>query len=263
MANYINKEILCESYSRLNIDIYDDKEALEKLRIDITKFFQERATFLFGEGIEFEVEFEEGSLITRVKALGSAATKLAGLIIGYGGFRDGVNHLVDDSILLAQGTNLELIFKTKANYCDRVTFEKRSGILGRTQELIQTLDIAKLKISDEKIPTTQDKLEVFSKGISTLVAWEVTADKLFEKIDTNNDTKACLSAGFLEELEKFPNEPYWIKQLKGNKLQSAVINADINFSSDLDAAASKYSSVLSSLKIKMKKIVDKSTIKTT
>ena len=263
MANYIDKEILCESYTNLNIDLFEDKEALDKLKIDIAKYFEERAKFLFGNDITYEIEFEDGSLIIKVKLLGSVALFVGAAISSYGSFKDGINQLTDDSILLAQGTNLEVVFKTKANYCDRVTFEKRTGVLGRTQELLQSLDSARTKVSDNKIPTNQTSLEFFEKGTSALLLWEGAADKLLKKVKDNNETMACLSSGFLEELEKFPKEAIWVNQFKANKLQNAVINADINFSSNLAAAATKYSSVLSSLKSKMKKIVDESTLKST
>ncbi|MFY0448402.1 hypothetical protein ACOMHD_10190, partial [Xanthomonas codiaei] len=128
MANYIKKEILAEAYTHLDIEIFDDKLRLDQLRSELTAFFKERASFLFGTDVDIVVEFEEGSLKTRVIAFGSAAAVIAGAIGAYPSFKEGVTHIANDAVAIAQSANIEVIFRTRTAYCDRLRVEKRRGV---------------------------------------------------------------------------------------------------------------------------------------
>ena len=97
MANYINSEILAEAYTHLEIDLYEDKVKLATLKQELTTFFHERASFLFGTDVEIKIEFEEGSLKTKIIAIGSAAATIVGVLGSYGDFRQSVNQLANDA----------------------------------------------------------------------------------------------------------------------------------------------------------------------
>lgn len=130
MANYIKAEILAEAYTHLEIDLFEDKAKLESLKRELTSFFQERASFLFGTDVEIKVEFEEGSLKTKIIAIGSAAATLTAVVGAYGDFRQSVTQLASDATSLAQSANMEVIFRTKTPHCDRLRIEKRKGVFG-------------------------------------------------------------------------------------------------------------------------------------
>jgi hypothetical protein len=74
VANYIKNEVLTEAYTHLQVDIKDDPLAMERLKSEMVSFFLQRAKFLFGENVQVEIEFEEGSLITKLRIIGAAAT---------------------------------------------------------------------------------------------------------------------------------------------------------------------------------------------
>lgn len=254
MANYINAEILCEAYSHLEIDLFDDKVALEKLRADLLVFFTERAKFLLGDDVEVRVDFEKGSLKTILTVLGSAALVINATVSGYGSFRQGIDQLAKDSTLLAQSANLEVIFRTKTEYCNRVNVEKRKGVFGRIDEFIREMDGIKRKISDSSLPGNLNEIKEFNAEIDRLVAWDIALDKLFSKLGSS-DTEVCVAAGMLEELEKFPKSPPWLVELNSNSFRATLANSDLERAGMMAAAAARLQVTIAKLKEKMQQRV--------
>lgn len=253
MANYIDREIICEAYSHLDSEVYKDKDELKKLENNLKKFFEERAKFLFGEDVEIEIEFSDGSLISKLRVIGSTALILGTLVSDYGSFRQGVDQITKDSELLAQSTNLEVIFRTRTNYCDRVAIEKRKGIFGRTKELINSLDSVKDKVGSPNVPTNEGALEIFNKGTKELVHWDVLTDKLFEKIDSS-ETKVCIASGFVEELKKLPQLTPWTEELNRPSFKTTLINSDPILAGAVNGASSMYTATIKSV---IKKMTDR------
>ena len=248
MANYIKNEVLCEAYSRLNVDIGDDPVALEKLQLEMVSFFTQRAQFLFGDDVTVVIEFEKGSLITKLKVLGSAALVLNIAFTAYGSFRQSVDYLVKDSSLLAQSANLEMVFRTKAAYCDRIRVEKRKGVFGRVDELLGELDAIKKQVGESSMPRTKKAATGFDKATTErLLEWHKKVGALFDKLD-HNDTKACVSAGFLEELEQFPSVVPWEKDLRSNSFRTNVATSDPEQAGLLEGSSTRYKRTVSSLK---------------
>ena len=56
MANYINREVLCEAYTHLDIQTYSKQEDREKLEAELKEFIQPRAKFMFGDAVEVNIE---------------------------------------------------------------------------------------------------------------------------------------------------------------------------------------------------------------
>lgn len=239
MANYINEEILAESYSHLEVDIFDDKEALEKLKRELEIFFGERAKYLFGEQIKIEIEFEEGSLRTRIKVVASAAVVILTAMNTYGSFRQTVDYLAKDSVMLAQSAGLEMIFRTKAAYCNRVAVEKRRGVFGKVHDLIGELDIIKRNISNSELPSDTTKLDDFSTNVKRLSNWQAGANKLFSKFG-DDATKACVAAGLLEELNLFPSQAPWTPALSQNSFRAELIKADPQLAVGVEVEAARF-----------------------
>lgn len=254
MANYIHAEILCEAYTHLDIDIFDDKEALAELKNKLLPFFSERAKFLLGNDVEVKIEFEEGSLKTRLMVIGSAgAILLSNLSAGmsaYGSFRQGVEQLSKDSTTLAQSANLEVLFRTKTAYCDRVRVEKRKGVFGRVDELLSQLDGIKIDLSGEKLPTNEKALGTIDKAITNLVGWNDKAGNLFEKLDSDV-TKGCISAGLAEELEKLPETLAWVVELETRSFRMQVANSDPAFAGKIASTAARYKATIAAIRRQM------------
>lgn len=77
MANYINKEIVCEMYIHLEYDDYSNQQKLNAIKAGVKKYFDERVNFLLGDSIETLVETEEGSLKLKVTAFAGIAALVA------------------------------------------------------------------------------------------------------------------------------------------------------------------------------------------
>ncbi|PTR15258.1 hypothetical protein C8R31_104287 [Nitrosospira sp. Nsp2] len=224
MANYIDKEILSEAYSHFEIDIFNDKEALAKLEKDLTSYFLERAEYVFGKGVRVEIEFEEGSLRTKIKIVGSAALIIYGLMADFGGFTQTVGQLAKESTVLAQNANFELAFRTKAAYCEKISVEKRRGVFGKTNDLLAELDFIRNSISRYGIPTPA-VLEDFHSLVNRLYSWHNKAANMITKLESE-ESKACISAGLLEELEKFPASVPWEDELKTESFRALILRSD-------------------------------------
>jgi hypothetical protein len=251
LANYIDQEILCEAYTHFDIELFNDKAKLERIRTDMTRFMEERAQFMFGDTVRVKVDFEHGSLKTCVTVFGTAATVILTAVSGYGSFRAGIEQATKDATMLAQSANLELIFRTKTASCDRIRIEKRKGVLGRIDSLLDELDLIGHNISNSKLPRNEQLLRQFNSTVDQLITWEQSVDKLFTKIE-NADTEACIAAGLLEELEKFPDAAPWADQLVEQSFKATVIASDTDRAAQTAALATKFAVVVKAIKKNLK-----------
>lgn len=256
MANYITSEILAEAYTHLEIDLYEDKEKLEALKTELTTFFRERASFLFGTEVQIKIEFEAGSLKTKIIAIGSAAATLVSVVGAYGNFRESIVQLAGDATSLAQSANMEVIFRTKTPHCDRLRIEKRKGVFGRVASLINELDSVTSKMSDNQFPTNQARLKSANAVTDALLMWEVNVDKLFVKFEDPATTR-CIADGLLAEIKKIPRNFPWHAELQQSNLRSQITNADSNFSGQVVAADARWGATVKSIE---KKLKDRNTI---
>ncbi|MRW94280.1 hypothetical protein GJ699_30325 [Duganella sp. FT80W] len=262
MTAYINEEILCEAYTKLNIDIFHDKKRLAQLEKELIGFFTERAKFYIGDDVKIRIEFEEGSLITKLKVVGSAAVLVASAIAEYGSFRGGVSQIADDAATLAQSANMEVTFRTRAASCDRISSERRKGIFGRVADLIGRLDNIHADLANSRIPTSPAAVKKFNSITDTLLEWEHSSDKFFGKL-TDEPTISCLSAGLLEELEKLPKAAPWSGELTGDSFRNAVANSTATLGSDVSGSAARYEAAIREVKKGMRRRVEPYKVKRT
>ena len=255
MTNYINTEILCEAYSKLDIDIFHDKEKLRALEEELITFFGQRAKFSFGNDVRIEVEFEEGSLITKLKVIGGAVAVLTTAVSSYGSFREGVTQIASDATMLAQSANYEVIFRTKTAYCNRMDAERRKGIFGRVQVLLDSLDNVQRGFAEDEIPKNTAALAKFEKSTKALLAWEQSSDKFFRKI-SDKPTIGCIAAGLLQELEQLPDEPKWKSEIKNGTFRAAVATNTSAKAADVAAAAARMSEAVKAVKENMRNRLD-------
>ena len=251
MANYIDDEILCEGYTHFSVKEYPDEEALAKLKDEIVLFMQDRAKFLLGDDVRIIVEFEEGSLKTTVKVVGSAALVIALAIGDYGSFRSGVKQATDDVTMLAQSANLELIFRTKTASCDRLRLESRKGVLGRVDNLLSVLEQTRSLTGQTELPAKRAEQAKFKSAVVQLLEWEKRSDKLLSKI-SDSSTKACIAAGFAEELEKFAEEPQWVVTLHSKEFKAIMVATDTANLARLSELAALYTTTVEALKRNLK-----------
>lgn len=246
MANYINTEILSEAYTHLDIELYNDKARLEQLRHDLEGFFRDRASFLFGGDVDIKVVFEEGSLRTKVIAVGSAVTILTAAISSYGSFRQGVTQLASDAGILAQSANMEVVFRTKTPLCDRLRIEKRKGVFGRVSALISGIDSLALRIEDSRLPTTKNQAKLVDDLINSMISWHQESDRLFTKLE-NKETISCVAQGLQEEIYRLPKSLPWEGALSSNSLRATLANSDPAIAGEIAALAARYSATIRSI----------------
>ncbi len=251
MANYITSEVLSEAYTHLDIDFFEDKVKLEQLRCDLTKFYQDRASFLFGSDVQIKVIFEEGSLRTKIIAVGSAALMIALVVSDYGSFRQGITQLSNDAVALAQAANLEVIFRTKTPYCDRIRVEKRKGVFGRVSVLLTELDSVAANIGSSRLPTIKSKLKEANAAVDSLLTWDRNVETLFAKFG-GPDTEECVAEGLLDEVEKLPRQLPWGPELTHSSFLAQLVTTDPEFSGDVAATAVRYAASLKSIEKKLK-----------
>lgn len=223
---------------------------MEALKRELTSFFQERASFLFGTDVEIRVEFEEGSLKTKIIAIGSAAATLAAVVGAYGDFRQSVTQLASDATSLAQSANMEVVFRMRTPHCDRLRIEKRKGLFGRVASLIGDLDAVSPSVVDSKLPITHIKLRNANAVTDSLLSWEVSADGLFSKFE-DPDTTACVADGLLAEVKKLPRHFPWHSELYQSSFRNQIVDADSELSGQVAAASARYAAALRSIEKKL------------
>lgn len=149
VADYIDKNILCQAY--VHVELPDDMtpEKLAEIKEHLTIFATLRGKFFVYPDVDVGVEFREGSL--------KAYISIAGIIIvaieGYGGFREGIDYLYTDVKRLADSLVSESLFMTKTKHQQIVRTEARTGIIGSLKVLID--DMNNLEASVGQIPTDE------------------------------------------------------------------------------------------------------------
>ncbi len=254
MANYIDREILCEAYTHLDIGTYNDVESRQRLEAELRDFIQPRAGFIFGEEVELQFEFEEGSLKTKIAVLGSVAA----LISAYGSFRQGTDQLARDAVVLAQAANLEVVFKTRTNLCDRIRIEKRSGVFGRIAELLRSAETLRDNAGHHRFPSTERDLAEVKTNIESLNHWHTDATKLLGKFESD-ETRACVAAGLLEELERFPEQLPWVEDARRDTFRARMLQEDVDLAARVDGLAATYARLLVLIKRDVRRVLDAST----
>lgn len=251
MANYIKSEVLAEAYTHLDIELFEDKVKLEALRKELTNFFHERASFMFGGDVNITVVFESGSLRTKIIATGKAALIIGTAVSAYGGFRESVVSLSNDAVALAQAANMEVIFRTKTPHCDRLRIEKRKGVFGRVASLLSELDTVSNEIDNSQLPATPIKLKRVNETVDRLLTWDTNVDKLFSKFE-GPETEACVSEGLLAEVNKLPRHLPWHRELLQPTFRAQMATSEPTHAGQVAAASARYNAALKAIEKKLK-----------
>lgn len=243
VANYIRRDVLAEAYTHLEVDIFNDKSKLNNLELELKEFFGVRASFIFGTEVEVRVEFEEGSLKTKVIAYASAAAVLLSPVVDYSSFRESVAQMAADAAALAQMANIEVVFRTKAPRCDRIRIEKRRGVFGRVDAFLTELDSISNELSGTTLPTKKSEIKILDAGVDKLIALNERMDSLFEKLESD-ETIACISAGLLEEVKKLPRTFGWESEMKQSSMRAQILDSDTALSVAASGTAARYAAAI-------------------
>jgi len=125
VADYINKDILCQAYIHIE-PVPMDEDELAVLKKELEAFINSRGKFFIYDEVGTSVEFKEGSLKVYASIVGAIY-----LAIGqYGSFRAGVDYLSSDVKRLSETIVSESLFLTKRRHDSIVRAEARIGVIG-------------------------------------------------------------------------------------------------------------------------------------
>ena len=149
MADYIDKNILCQAYIHVELPDGTTPERLSEIKKHLEDFATARGKFFVYPEVDVSVEFRDGSL--------KAYISIAGIIViaiqGYGGFRHGIDYLYTDIKRLADPLVSESLFMTKSKHQRVVRTEARTGIIGSLKVLVD--DMNNLEASIGQIPADE------------------------------------------------------------------------------------------------------------
>ncbi|WP_181826365.1 hypothetical protein [Klebsiella pneumoniae] len=103
MADYINSNILCESYVHVEpewlkqVSAVIREEKLSLIRNEIEDFADKRIKFFLSDDVLIEIKFTEGSIKAKVTAYGPIILLIGSAILNYSSFRESANKQVISS----------------------------------------------------------------------------------------------------------------------------------------------------------------------
>src|SRR5579871_2359557 len=196
MADYIDKNILCQAYIHVELPEGMTQERLDEIKEQLTQFATSRGKFFVYPDVDVGVEFRSGSL----KAYISIAGIIVVAIEGYGNFRTGIDYLHTDVKRLADSLVSESLFMTKSKHQQIVRTEARTGIIGSLKVLVDDMNM--LEASIGQIPADEAARRI--KRIKD------DADVLLTNVRSEEDSKSVEAeiAEFSSKLpDRWPNPP--------------------------------------------------------
>jgi len=186
MADYIDKNILCQAYVHVELPEGTTPEHLERIKAHLREFTEARAKFFVYPEVIVEVEFREGSLKSYLTIAGAIY-----LAIGnYGGFREGIDYLYKDIKMLSDTLVAESLFMTRARYDDVKRTEARTGVIGSLKQLVDSIIVLEMSIGHISLEEAAGKLRRIKED-ADLILQNVRDLKDIEAIEDELDKVAA------------------------------------------------------------------------
>jgi len=186
--------------------------------------------------------------------LGVVVAVLLALLTGYSDFRNGVVQLAHDAGVLAQANDLDIIFRTRTKVCDRIRIDKRTGALATASELVRAADTMRDEAQLVKFPMSEQDLLQVNLNLQSLTDWLNDAESLVGTLDSD-DARACVAAGLLEELERFPLHLPWFEDARRDTFRARLLTQDVDLAARVDGVAARYARLLALAKQNLRKHV--------
>jgi hypothetical protein len=172
MADYIDKNILCQAY--VHVELPDDitEERLEEIKTHLTQFADSRGKFFVYQDVIVDVEFREGSLKAYVTIAGAIYLAIA----GYGSFRSGVDYLYTDVKRLADAMVAEGLFMTQAKHEAIRRTEARTGVIGSLKILVDDMNVLEASIGQISVDEAARRIKKIKDDADVLLI-NVRADE--------------------------------------------------------------------------------------
>jgi hypothetical protein len=163
MADYINKNILCQAY--LHVE-GEESEGVDTANVlpELRDFAATRAEFFLYPEVELDTSSKEGSLIVYVTVLGT----IGALIIKYPEFRAGVIAIYDDVKRFSEYLVSEGLFKTHSRRKEIVRVEARTGVIGSLRKIVSDIDSVRRENGVRSERWMAERLEKIGEQIDVL-----------------------------------------------------------------------------------------------
>jgi hypothetical protein len=129
-----------------------------------------REVFKNKEHFKIAIEFEEGSLKTRIIILGSTLFSIYVGIGQYGSFKAGIREMINDVNWFSENTIERIDDGPNINQNDIIRTEKRTGLTGRLQELYNRIDRFERNVNNMSNVEIQNELNQIKQEVSNLSA---------------------------------------------------------------------------------------------
>jgi hypothetical protein len=141
MADYINKNILCEAYIHIRLE-HTSPARQEAYLHELKEFARKRARFFLYDEVELDLRHKKGSLTLYVTILGTIGALYKG-IGEYPKFREGAMVAFEDVKRLADTIISEGLFGARAKKKQIVRLEARAGVVGSLRKIVGQLEMVK------------------------------------------------------------------------------------------------------------------------
>ena len=159
MADYINKNILSESYVHIDV-VHLNEEQKKAFANNLMEYTKSRGKFALYEGIVPEIRTRDGSL----KVYSSITGTLTQALGNFSSFEEALDHLYVDAKRLADAMILETLFLAKARGKKVLRHEARTGIIWSTKDLFDRIELARNGAEDDAPRAAKKRLtEIFTK----------------------------------------------------------------------------------------------------
>jgi hypothetical protein len=194
MADYINKNILCQAYVHVEPEEITE-ELLAHLKEHLTNFVKTRADFFLYQNPEISIELKEGSIKVYASIFGTIGALYAG-IANYPGFREGAILIYEDTKRLSEYIASESLYETKARHDQIIHMEARTGVVGSLRKLVADLDSLKAMNGSSYAIQHTKKIESIKDQVNTLI----------ENLHSNDDV-ALVKNGLINIVNELPETP--------------------------------------------------------
>lgn len=181
MADYINKNILCQAYIHIDPVGLSDEDIQEiKDRMEI--FLSTRGKFFLYDEIEIDIQIKDGSLKKYLTIGGCIYVFLH----QYADFREGVTLFYQDVKRLSESLISESLFLTKSRHENIHRTEARTGILGSLKEIVDDLNYLEVSMGhrtsehlSKRMSQARSRTEKLMDAIKDEKDVEFISDSLF------------------------------------------------------------------------------------
>lgn len=193
MADYINSNILCESYIHVEPEWLKQvsdvirKEKLSLIRNEIEDFADKRIKFFLSDDVVIEITFTEGSIKATITAYGPIILLIGSAISNYSSFRESVKQLASDMHRASSMLSSEMLFQTNSrNKSEILRIEARKGIVGSIERINNKIDSIESQLKGKELSPTSINGELLDLNDMIL--------KLLSNLKNAEDKKLVASA---------------------------------------------------------------------